>query len=328
MKFRVPASVEVARPKSRDEWMGLRRGNIGASVAGALLGVHTYQTAYGLWALKSGLIAEDPEETPALERGRLLEPVAVRLLQRDRPAWRITHNEMPGGQYFVDPAMRLAATPDVFAVDPDRRGLGVVQIKTVSADAFRRSWRDADSGDVVPPLWIGVQAIVEAHLTGATWAAIGAMVLGNGLDFHLIEVPIHRGIIDRLRTEAAEFWWRVDTKVAPDPDYGRDGETIAALYAQDNGETVDLSADNALPALADLYEQLGAEGRAVDKRRGEIRAEILSKLGSARSGRLADGRLITAPTINRDAYQAPPTSYRTIRIKAAPVVPSAYEGAF
>lgn len=328
MKFRVPASVEILQPKSREQWLDLRRPNIGASVAGALLGVHSYQTAYGLYALKAGLLIEDPEESAAMKRGRLLEPVAIELLQEERPRWKIEANVMPGGAYFVDRPLRLSATPDAFAIDPDRAGFGVIQIKSVESGIFRKVWRDPDSGDVVPPLWIGVQAILEAHLTGATWAAIGALVIGSGAEVHLVEVPVHAGVIHRIREAVAGFWRLIDAGTPPDPDYARDGETIAALYADDDGSTVDLSGDNALPGLADEYQHLGAETSAAERRRKAIKAEILAKLGAARAGRLADGRLITAATVQRDAYQVSATSYRSIRVTAARATAPAFEGAF
>ncbi len=328
MKFRVPASVEIVRPESRDQWLDLRRPNIGASVAGALLGVHSYETAFGLYAQKAGLLASDHEESSAMKRGRLLEPVAIELLQDDRPRWKVEGNPMPGGSYFVDRKLRLSATPDAFAIDPDRAGFGVVQIKSVEGGIFRKAWCDPDTLDIMPPLWIGVQAIIEAHLTGASWAAIGALVVGSGVDLHIVDVPVHAGVISRIREAVAGFWRLVEAGTPPDPDYARDGETIAALYADDNGASIDLSGDNALPGLVDERQALTAT-RTLDKKRIDaINAEILAKLGPAKSGRLADGRVITAATIQRGAYQVAATSYRSIRIAMGPARASAFEGAF
>ncbi|MCX5516193.1 endonuclease [Kaistia algarum] len=329
MRFRVPASVDIIKPKSRDAWLAARRPNIGASVVGALLGVHSYTTLYEQWALKSGAIEADPEETPAMRRGRHLEPVAIELLREDFPRWKVIANPMPGGMYFVDRGARLSATPDAFVIDPDRAGYGVVQIKSVDGRIFREGWRDPDTQDVVPPLWIGVQAIFDAHLSGASWAAIGALVVGAGLELHIVDVPIHPGIVDRVREAAARFWPMVDAGTAPDPDFARDGETIAAMFGQDNGETIDLSGDNELPELVDEYESLAAEKAAVDRSLKIIKAAFLSKLGNAAAGRLADGRVITAKTVNRAAYSVAPSSYRSIRIKAGPIHSvAAYQGEF
>lgn len=329
MRFRVPAPVEIIKPKSRDAWLAARRPNIGASVAGALLGVHSYTTFFEQWALKSGRIEADPEETAAMRRGRHLEPVAIELLREENPLWKVIANPMPGGTYFVDRAARLSATPDAFVIDPDRAGYGVVQIKSVEGRIFREGWRDPESGGVVPPLWIGVQAILDAHLSGASWAAIGALVVGAGLDLHIVPVPIHPGVVARVYEAAARFWPMVEAGHAPDPDFARDGEALAAMFGQDDGTTADMGGDNELPELVDEHERLTAEKSAADRRLKEIKAAFLSKLGNAAAGRLADGRLITAKTIHRDAYQVAPASYRSIRIKAAPINSgAAYQGEF
>lgn len=305
--------VDILNPASREEWLAIRRRNIGASVAGCLLGVHDYQTAYGLWALATGAIAEDPEETPPMRRGRLLEPVALQLLAEERPDWRITPNPIPGGQYFVDRELRLGATPDAFAIDEHGR-LGVVQVKSVEPSVFRRKWRDSDTGLVEPPLWIAVQAIVEARLAGAEWAAVAAMRVGFGLDLEVIPVPLHAGVFARACTAVADFWGMVVSGDPPDPDYARDGALIARLYADDDGGEIDLTADPDLPALADEDATLGATISTAEKRRKEIRATVLHKLGNAAAARIAGGS-VSAKTIRRDGYTVAPSAYRRIAFK-------------
>src|SRR5262245_7287249 len=84
-----PAGIERIEYGDREAWLKLRGKDVTASVAGALLGVHEFTTPYGLWALKSGKIAEDPEETGPMRRGRLLEPVAIELIQEEHPDWAL-----------------------------------------------------------------------------------------------------------------------------------------------------------------------------------------------------------------------------------------------
>lgn len=291
---------------SREQWLKLREQDVTASVAGALLGVHEFTTAYGLYALKTGAVQEDPEETGPMKRGRLLEPVAVQLLREQRPAWSIKRGEF----YLRDAAARLGATPDVFVEDPER-GPGVVQIKSVEASVFRRKWKNED-GEISPPLWVAVQGILEAHLAGAKWAAVAPLVVGFGVDLHIIDIPIHAGIIDRLKTETIAFWQRVEAQDPPPADYARDGEIIAKLYARDDGRSIDLTADNHLPELLAEDEKLRDVESETGKRRKEIKAEIIAKLGLAASAQ-CQGWVISAKTVNRKAYQAPASSYRTVR---------------
>jgi predicted phage-related endonuclease len=315
--------IEKIDITSHAEWLNLRRLDVTASVAGALLGVHDYQTRYALFALKHGDLEEDVETSGPMMRGVLLEPVALQLLRIERPDWKLEWNGTPGtigGHYYRDPKFRIGATPDCFAVDP-QRGRGVVQVKTTVAQVFREKW--FQSGDfydseeapmLAPPLWVAVQAITEAYLTGAQWAAVAVLVIGHGLDLHIIDIPIHTGIINRIRDVSLEFWDRVARNDPYPPDYSRDGETIAALYGQDNGKEIDLRGDNLLPALLEEREKAMAVRKLTQKRLDEIKAELIHKLGPNIAGYLPGWEITYKPT-HRKAYMVAETTYRTLRVK-------------
>ncbi|GEP00577.1 YqaJ viral recombinase family nuclease [Methylobacterium haplocladii] len=298
---------------TRDAWLAGRAKDITASVAGAVLGAHEYTTAFELWALKSGLLSEDPTETPAMRRGRLLEDDALQMLAEDRPTWTVE----PGGNvYLRAPDFRIGATPDAYAVDPNRPGRGVVQVKTVSDLIFRKKWKD-DDGSLNLPVWIACQAIVEAKLTGASWACVVLMVVGHGLDLHVIDIPLHAGIWDRLVDEAAAFWARVDSGEAPPADYARDGDTIADLWPPDaTREVLDLSGDNLIPMLVDELDDAKGRINLDETRVKEIKAELVEKLAGATVGRLADGREITRTIQRRGEFTVKATSFPVLKIRA------------
>ena len=303
---------------SREEWLSWRREDVTASVAPALFGVHPYMTIFELWARATGLTPQDKEDTPTRRRGRLLEPIALTMLAEERPDWRIE----PCRVYYRDPDARIGATPDAFAVrlaGEDGDGLGVVQIKTVGPHAFRKGWRN-EFGEVEPPLWIGIQATIEASLAGARWAAIAAMEIGDGgLEMHVIDVPLHAGLMDRLRVRVREFWRMVDSRTICEPDFGRDGATIARLYADDDGGEVDLSGDKRITALLaerDTLRGLEAEGASAEKQRRAIDAELIFRLGNAQRARLGGGRMLEAKTVRRAGYEVAASSYRQVRVKA------------
>jgi hypothetical protein len=308
------------------DWHALRQQDITASVAAALLGAadpedqHSYATPYKLYMLATGAVEPEhlDEEGPVL-RGILMEEPAVRLLRRRNPTWIVRHNTGEGRVYYRDPVTRIGATPDVIVNDP-QRGLGVVQIKSVGEFAFRKKWLN-DDREAEPPLWIAVQAIVEATLVGATWAAVAPFrVTDGGIDMPLIDIPLHAGIMTRLREAVAEFWRRVEAREPYDPDYGRDGELISRIFADDDGSTVDLSDNRRVAALIgerEVLKKIEAEGAAAAKERKTIDAEIIHILGNAARGRLADGRVVEAKTVRRGAYEVAPTSYRSVRIKRA-----------
>ena len=308
--------VERISPADRSEWLAIRGRDITASVVGALFGAHEYVTLYELWALKSGRLRRSSAETPAMQRGRLLEPVAVQLLREQRPGWTLHHNAAEN-IYWRDPQARLGATPDVLAEAPGR-GTGVVQIKSVEAGTFRRKWLD-DAGEPEAPLWIALQASLEAYLTGAQWAAVAPLVIGHGLEMPLIDVPLVEGVTEAIEERAAEFWRMVEEGRAPEPDYSRDGAIIDRLYAQGDGEhEVDLSADNRIPTLlAERADALAAR-RDADARISEIDAEVKAKMGTAEVAHIGDGRRITWATQRRAGFHAPPKTVRTLRYPPTP----------
>jgi len=300
-------AIEKIQITDRESWLKLRQQDITASVAGALLSdhsggagrrVHPYATAYALWMLKSGRITDDAEETPPMRRGRLLESVAVQMLREDRPEWKI--EPYPVGFYFRDPAARVGKPL-------------VVQIKSVEASVFRQEWHD-EQGDVTPPLWIVVQAILEAKLTGAERAFVAPLVVSYGLDMPIIEVPIHSGVYDRVKAEVAAFWALVESGTAPDPDLARDGEIIARIFPRDDGSVIDLSGDNQMPELVDQLVTARADIKSAVAREKEAKGGILAKMGAASFARIADGRRVSCKLIQRSGYSVGPTAFRATKI--------------
>lgn len=290
---------------SETQWHQLRKPNVGASEGAALLNVHEYLTPFSLWARKTGRIAPDPDSAP-MKRGRMLERVAVELIAEQFPTWNVERPEA----YFSDDQLRLGATPDLFATDPVD-GLGVIQIKSVEPGVFRRSW--LKDGVMMPPLWIAVQAIIEAHLTDASWAACAALVIGFGIDLHIIKVPKHADIIQRVRDETAHFWHLVETDRAPPPDFGRDASTLKRLLQQDDGTEIDLSTDNEVPEVIAKREQLQEQVKTSQAALDVCNAMLLHKLGTHQVGRLRNG-YISAKTIHRKAYEVKASTYRQLRV--------------
>ena len=307
---RIGGGIESIVPDSRNHWLALRSNDITASAAGALFGVHDYQTPFGLWALKTGRAPEGANETAAMKRGRLLEPVVIDLVRDERPDWKISPN---GGVYYRDPAARLGATPDAFIDAPDRDGRGVLQIKTTERSVFARKWV-GDGGAIEPPIWIAMQALIEAELTGSKWAAVAVMTVGFGLDLHIVEVPMTPGLMDTVRAKVAEFWRMVDEGREPPADYARDGAALAQVYAHDDGSTIDLAGDNELTFLLEERARLSAERKAHDERLDVIRNEIIAKIGPHASATL-NGWIISAKTITKKPYTVTPKPYRDIRPK-------------
>jgi hypothetical protein len=294
----------------REQWLELRRKDVTASAAAALLGLHPHQTRFGLWAEKTGLTTPDAEPTAPMQRGLELEPIAIARLQKMRPNWII---QRPNA-YYRDPQARLGATPDCLVKESELGGLGVVQIKSVEPSIFRQQWCNDFSDTPQPPMWIVIQTLVEAHLTQANWAMVGALVVSHGIELHLMDIPLHPPAIARVKAATADFWRMIEEGREPEPNYELDGKLIETLYAAPTENEIDLTGDNELPAIVADYQAFAGKISEMEQQRKALRAEILYKLGIATAARIATGR-ISAKAIHRAAYTVAASSFRRISFK-------------
>ncbi|MER9961681.1 YqaJ viral recombinase family protein [Mesorhizobium sp. M0045] len=307
-------TVQILYPSDREQWLKFRQQDVTASVAAAVLGAHPYTTPYGLWAEKTGRVSGDVDETEAMERGNLLEPVAVAMVNKREPDWRVFYAN--DRAYYRDPDLRIGATPDAFVEIPGRPGRGNMQIKTASEAAFRDFWQDSDTGDIVPPTWIAVQAITEAKLTGCDYAIVAVVVVtwrGN-LRLHLVDIPLHEKLWRRLTVAVDHFWSIVEDGSEPDIDWKRDGAAVLEVYSNSFLDRRDLSAERDLDVLVGKYKSL-KEAEAQAKREADVlKPQIIYALGNSEAGFTA-GWEITARTQDRAAYEVRASTMRPLRIK-------------
>jgi predicted phage-related endonuclease len=303
--------IQRITPTSRAAWHVLRAQDITASVVGALVGEHEFVTLFELWARKTGRLSSDEGESPAMQRGRLLEPVAVQLIREQHPDWKIEHNAA-ANVYYRDPAARLGGTPDVIVTDAPGRGRGVIQIKSVEASVYRRKW--LVEGEPEVPTWIALQAAVEAYLTGARWAAVAPLVVGHGLEMPLIEVGIPDGLVDAIKEKVAEFWQMVAEGREPVADPARDGKVIDRLFAHGDGRAeVDLSTNNRFRELIETRAAALAAANEHHRTVEQIDAEVKLMMGNATVAHIGDGRRITWENRHRAGFAAPAISYRFLK---------------
>lgn len=301
-------SVECILPTDRENWLKLRRDFVTASVAGALLNCHPYTTAYQLWALKIGRIEESTEENEAMRRGRLLEPVAVQMLREERPTWTVDYRA--DNAFYCDRELRLGATPDAFAYRPDMDGRGIVQFKTSSEEAFRSGWLDPETRDVEVPLWIAVQAIVEAKMTGAEWAAVAVLVVGRGIRMEVIDIPLHENVWSVLLLAVKGFWAVIAAGEHPPIDWDRDGSAVLDVNRWAEAKRIDLTGDETVDVFASDLEDTRTKRRELQKREDVLRAQILYALGPAEIATTKRFEIIAPTTVRVDGG-----AQRAIRIK-------------
>ena len=205
---------------SEKELQAERSTGLGGSDIGAM-----YSLGYGcvraLMYEKRGTPVDYPkEETGPMERGKLLEPVAVELYRRrtgrsvdcgpapirrkDAP-WMLVH---PDG-IITETCGRgpieatSSATKNLFdASSPRPRGPGILETKVLGPWSFRRQKREGLSEEYI------LQLQHAMAVTGWTWGSFGILCL-EPWDFLWFDINRDDELIARLIEDEAEFWSKV-----------------------------------------------------------------------------------------------------------------------
>jgi hypothetical protein len=193
---------------------------------------------------KSGVELPAPTSS-VLRRGRLLEPAVAAAVAEEHPEWRLENATIS----ITTTTSQIGGTPD-FLIHNDPRGLGVLQTKTAAPSVYQRDWTDTDV-----PLWIMLQALVEAMLVDAKFAVVACLVIDPfDLLCSIYNVPRHSGSEYRIIEAVTTFWADVAAGREPGADYNQDRDVLALLARKESPEkTIDLSGDNEV--IAGLHER-------------------------------------------------------------------------
>jgi predicted phage-related endonuclease len=291
---------------SRAEWLGWRMDDVTASDAPALFGCHPYgKTRLGLWAEKQGL-TQGLADNAVLRRGRWGEPAVLAMVADERPTWTVR----PAKVYLRDRAIRLGATPDAEAIDPDRDGLGIVQCKMLAESVYEREWTDG-----APPLGFQIQTLSEMMLASAAWGVIAALVM-SAYEWRpvIFDLERHEAAEARIREAVSTFWAQFEAGLMPALDPERDSETIGRIYPR--GEIkqppLDLSGDNELAGMLATRETLNRLTKDAEKQVEILETNVKARLGLHERA-IAPGWRISWRNEPRKGYVVEPSNPRVLR---------------
>lgn len=260
---------------SREQWLSLRRGNVGASEVAALFDCSPYTSRYALWQIKAGAIPGPDLNGERPKWGLRLEDAIMAAFVEEtgcayayRRAGYVQHPTVEG----------LGCSPDFFLVDRDAVPIEIAETKNVDWLQHKRQW----GGE--PPAHILLQTQAQLSCTGLAAVTVPALVGGNELKHYRFER--RPKIIAEIERRVAEFWQSIRDGRAPEPD-GSDStaQAIKALYPGDDGddEPVDLRSDNELPELCAAYQEAAALRKQYADAEQEARNGILAKVGEHRA---------------------------------------------
>ena len=234
-------------------------------------------------------------DSPAMRRGRILEPAVAAALAEERP-------DLPplvkATTYHRVPEWRLGCTPDYLCGDE-----GLVQCKTVSPHQWQ-AWHGK-----IPTGYV-IQTLCEMMVTGRAWGLLAVLEVSPSYPLHVVDVPRHEAAERRI-LDAVAAWWRAF-------DAGEIAGTAPSAEIEadlDDGSFADLSKDNELPSLLGERSTLKATTSDAEKRLKEIDYEIKNRMGRASRAWLPGWNISFATQHRREAI-IPARDIRVLRVRA------------
>lgn len=303
--------IESIIPKDRDHWLLLRSADLTSTEIPALFGVSPYVTEFELFHRHSqGTITSiDPNERTQWGT-RLQDSIAAGIAEDHK--WTVRKMD----EYVRRPELRIGSSFDfrvrTNATEDDSTD-ALLEIKNVDALVFRDGWIIDDDGNVEAPPHIELQVQHQLAVTGLPRAHIGALVGGNRVV--LITRDRDQKVISAIEAKAAQFWNRIDSGQAPNPDFLRDSDFIMQLCkTAEPGKIIDVTDNSSVSTLARKYAEFGKTEKESKEAKDAIKAELITLIGDAEKA-VGDGFSISAGTIGAsiiETYER--KAYRSFRL--------------
>lgn len=275
--------------RSHEEWLELRKGFIGGSDAGAVMGMNPYSSPFAVWAEKTGKV-EGFAGNLTTKVGAYLEDLVAQLF-----------TEETGKKVRRKNKMMVNTDYPWACADVDRMVVGekaLLEIKTTNSFPAMKKIR----GGEYPEQWY-CQMTHYLAVTGLEKAYLAVLV--NCRDLRIFELERDEDEIRTLMDAERAFWEKVTQDVPPEAD-GSEAttEALVKVYPESNEDTVLLINGDLLEQRARLLTAKKALETDID----EINNKIKSEMGTAERG-LALGYTVTwksqkKSTFDRKALEA------------------------
>lgn len=258
-------------PNGSPEWHQLRAGGIGGSEVGTILGLNKWESAYTLWAKKTGQIQDSFTGNEATEWGTRLEPVIVDKFASEHPDLTV-HRDV--GTWHHPNADWQRANPDAIYQDGDR--FGIVEVKTAQ---FEDDWNDG------VPRHYEAQVQWYLHVFGYDHAYVIALFHGNR--YREYEVKADPFFIDVALDVVSRFRINVVENTAPVFDGALSTyETVRKLHPD-----IDADGEVELGWLGVQYFAAVKDLEDAQATVNRLKSHVVDSMGSAKKG-LIDGEWV------------------------------------
>lgn len=235
---------------SHEEWLKIRKGYIGGSDAGAIIGLNPYNSAFSVWAEKTGQTPEF-EGNISTRVGTYLEDLVAKLFMEE------TGKQVQRMNFTIVNADYPWACANI-----DREVIGedaVLEIKTTTSFGAIKKFRSGE----YPEQWYG-QMVHYLAVTGAKKAYLAA--LENNRELRVFELERDEEEVKALMDAEREFWntYVLPKKTPPVDGHSATSEAIKKIFSEEAGDSIDLS------GFLDVFQQRKAVNEQIKNLKTEL----------------------------------------------------------
>lgn len=240
------------------DWHAARKDSVGGSDIATICGLNPFQSAYHLWAIKTGKIPNAVEENWAIRFGKAFEAPILQLWAEEHPEYEV----FTTGTYQDALLPFRHANPDALARHKETGEWVVIEIKT-----GRQTWETVPAGYVAQ-----VQHYLDIlDLDRAFIVAVA------GMTWYDFEVKRDEFDIELQRAMAIDFMQCVFADQKPEWD-GSESTYEAVRWQHPNitEEEVEIDSLHFLVNAQDVYDKAAEELRLV-------KSKVMDAMGNAKS---------------------------------------------
>lgn len=246
------------------EWHAERSRGVGGSEVGTVLGLNPYESAYALWAKKTGKIPSEVKENWAIKFGKAFEEPILNLWVEEHPEWEVFST----GTYAHPEISYLHANPDALARHKHNGEWVILEVKTA-----RSTWESVPDGYI---------AQVQ-HYMGVLGIHRSIIVAVAGMTWNEYAVEFNQGQFDAQVSAVTHFWKCIEEDRKPAWDGAESTyQAVRIQYKEILDEVVD---------LGDLGRELMDAQHAVDlatMRLNKAKSIVTDYMGLAKVGVIYD----------------------------------------
>ena len=242
------------------EWHSERSNGVGGSEVGTILGLNPYESAYALWAKKTGRIPSEIKENWAMRFGKAFESPILELWAEEHPEWDVYTT----GTYQDEHCEYRHANPDALAVHKETGEMMIIEVKTA-----RQPWESVPQSYIAQVL----------HYMGVLKIRWGLIVAVAGMTWNEYEVPYNQAQIDLQNEYIGKFWDAVQNDTKPEWD-GSESTYHAVRASVPEIETM----EQPLGDLGVMMLKAQSHADTAQRELNRIKSAVLDKMGTAKWG--------------------------------------------